>query len=164
MMKKYSLVLLAFAISVSVAGCTVSQASDRDQYGSYLSELNSGNADFNTARGLYDTAMNAFKGGMYYDAISAISASYDNYNSAMSHYEQMAGNAASPDQHAYADALKSYAQSCMFASSAYLEAYQAYENGDRYKGDNRMSNAAIYVKQANDYHDKAVKLQAMAIV
>jgi tetratricopeptide (TPR) repeat protein len=164
MKEKYALVLLAFAISVSVAGCTVSQASDRDQYGSYLSELNSGNADFNNARGLYNTGMNAFKGGMYYDAINAMSSSYDNYNSAMMHYDQMTGYAAGPDQQAYAGALKSYAQSCMFAASAYSDAYKAYEGGDHYKGDTLMSSAAGFVKQANEYHDKAVELQAMAII
>jgi len=163
MMKKYALLLLAFALSVSVAGCTVSEASDRDQYGSYLSELNSGNADFNSARGLYDTAMNSFKGEMFYDAINAMSASYDKYNSAMTHYDQMAGQAASPDQQAYAEALKSYAQSCMYAASAYLEAYQAYQGGDRFRGDTLMGSAAGFVQQANEYHDKAVHLQAMAI-
>lgn len=164
MIKQYALILLAFAVSVSVAGCTVSQASDRDQYGSYLSELNSGNSDFNSARGLYDTAMNSFKGGMHYDAISAMSASYDDYNSAMTHYDQMADHAASPDQQAYADALKSYAQSCMYATSAYLEAYQAYDDGERFKAENLMGSAAAFVQQANEYHDKAVNLQAMAIV
>jgi hypothetical protein len=164
MMKKYALLLLAFAVSVSVAGCTVSQASDRDQYGSYLSELNSGNADFNSASALYKSAMNAYKGLMYNDAVNGMSASCDSYNNAMMHYEQMAGYSAGPDQQAYADALKSYAQSCMYAASAYTEAYQAYKDGDRYKGDARMGSAAGFVKQANEYHDKAVELQHMAIV
>lgn len=164
MMKKYALLFLAFAVSVSVAGCTVSQASDRDQYGSYLSELNSGNADFNSARGLYDTAMYSFKGEMYYDAISAMSASYDKYNSAMTHYDQMASHAAGPDQEAYADALKSYAQSCMYAATAYADAYRAYQSGEHNRGDTLMGSAAGFVQQANEYHDKAVELQPMAII
>ncbi|OPY30944.1 MAG: hypothetical protein A4E28_00034 [Methanocella sp. PtaU1.Bin125] len=164
MMKKYALLFLAFAISVSVAGCTVSQASDKDQYGSYLSELNNGNAEFNSARGMYETAMNAFKGGMYFDAISAMSASHDYYYNAMIRYDQMAVYASGPDQEEYADALKSYAQSCMYAATAYADAYRAYQSGDRFRGDTLMGNAAGYVTQANQYHDKAVELQRMAIV
>ena len=78
--------------------------------------------------------MNAFKSGMYYDSIDAMSSSYDNYNSARMHYEQMTAYAAGPDQQAYADALKSYAQSCMYAASAYLEAYQAYEEWRPFQG------------------------------
>ncbi|MGA9139882.1 MAG: hypothetical protein WBZ29_06635 [Methanocella sp.] len=164
MMKKYALLLLAFAVSVSVAGCTVSQASDRDQYGSYLSELNSGNADFISASTLYSSAVNAYKGEMYNDAANGMSTSCDSYNNAMIHYDQMAGYANGPDQKAYADALRSYAQSCMYAASAYTEAYQAYGSGDRYKGDARMGSADGFVKQANEFHDKAVELQPMAII
>ncbi len=80
------------------------------------SELNSGNADFNDARTLLDSAANAFKGEIYNAAIDGMSSSHDSYNSAMIHYEQMSGYAAGPDQKAYADALKSYAQSCMYAA------------------------------------------------
>jgi hypothetical protein len=164
MMKKYALILLAFAVSVSVAGCTVSQASDRDQYGNYLSELNNGNADFNSARAQYDAAMKSYDGGIFYDAIHSMSYASDMYGSAMGHYGEMAKNASSPDQKAYAEALKSYAESCKYAALAYTEAYIAYQSGDRYRGDAQIKSAADFVTQANQYHDKAVRLQPTAIV
>ena len=162
-MKKCALVLIALALSASVAGCTVSQASSRDQYGSYLSELNSGNTYFGLARAQYDRALQAFAGGVSYDAIDAMASAYGYYNTAMEHYGQMAGFANGPDQKVYAEALESYAQSCMYAASAYMEAYKASDNSDRQKMDASFGNAAAFVTQANGYHDQAVKLQAMAI-
>jgi hypothetical protein len=162
-MKKIVLVLLAIAISASVGGCTVSQASDRDQYGNYLSELNSGNTYFGQARTAYDMGMRAFTGGINYDAINAMSSAADYYDLAMTHYGLMSGSAEGQDQKAYASALKSYAESCKFAASAYVGAYKAYDTGNRKKGDARMAEAAAFVAQANGYHDQAVKLQSMAI-
>jgi hypothetical protein len=147
--KKLALVLIAFVVSASVAGCTVSQASDRDQYGNYLSELNSGNTYFGQARTQYDAARSAFPGGFNYDAINAMTAAADNYAQAASHYGLMIGNAGGQDQSAYASALKSYAESCKFAASAYAESYKAYDAGDPKKGEARMDAAAAFVAQAN---------------
>lgn len=163
-MKKLALVLITFIVSASFAGCTVSRASDRDQYGNYLSELNSGNTYFGQARTHYDTAIRAFIGGINYDAINEMSSASDYYDLAVQHYAGMAGFAEGQDQKAYAAALKSYAESCKFAASSYVEAYKAYDSGDRKKGETRMSEASAYVTQANRFHDQAVKLQSMAIV
>lgn len=164
MVKKLALILITFIVSASVAGCTISQASDRDQYGNYLSELNSGNTCFGQARAQYDAARNAFTGGMNYDAIDAMTTAAGYYEQATSHYGLMIGFAEGQDQRAYASALKSYAESCKFAASAYVESYKAYDAGDSMKGDARMADAAAFVTQANGFHDQAVKLQAMAIV
>jgi len=162
--KKLALVLMAIAVSASVAGCTVSQASDRDQYGNYLSELNSGNTYFGQARTHYDASMRAFSGGMNYDAINAMSSAADYYGLAVTHYGQMAGFAEGQDQKAYADALRSYAESCKFATSSYMEAYKAYDTGDRRKAELRMGEASAFVAQANEYQGQAEKLQPIAIV
>jgi hypothetical protein len=162
--KKLALVLMTFVVSASVAGCTMSQASDRDQYGNYLSELNSGNTYFGQARTQYDSGMNSFTSGLNNDAIIAMTTASDYYDLAVQHYGQMDGYAAGQDQKAYASALKSYAESCMYATKTYKEAYKAYDSGDTRKGENLMDAAAAYVTQANQYHDQAVKLQPMAIV
>ncbi len=164
MMKKIAVAFIALVLSAGVAGCTVSQASTEDQYGRYLSELNGGNTDFGLARAQYDQASQAFAGGIGYDAIDAMAAACDYYDMAMEHYARMAGYASGPDQRDYAAALQSYAQSCMYAASAYLEAYKAGDRGDRPKMDASFAGAAAFVTQANEYHDKAVKLQPMAIV
>jgi hypothetical protein len=156
--------LAPFIVSASVAGCTVSQAPDRDQYGNYLSELNSGNTCFGQAGAQYDAARTTFTGGFNYDAIDEMNAAAGYYDQAAGHYGLMIGYAEGRDQSAYASALKSYAESCKFAASAYAEAYKAYDAGDPGKGDARMDAAAAYVSQANGFHDQAVKLQAMAIV
>jgi hypothetical protein len=161
--KKLALLLLAIAVSASVAGCTVSQALNRDQYGNYLSELNSGNTYFGLGRTQYDSGMRAFTGGFNFDAINSMSSAADYYELATQHYGEMEGYGEGQDQKAYASALKSYAESCKFAASAYVEAYKAYDSGDRKKGDAHMADAAAYVAQANEYHDKAVKLQPTAI-
>jgi hypothetical protein len=158
------LVLIAIAVSASVAGCTVSQASDRDQYGNYLSELNSGNTYFGQARTHYDAAMSAFSGGINYDAISAMSSAADYYGLAVTHYGQMTDLAEGQDQRAYASALRSYAESCKFAASSYMEAYKAYDIGDRKKGESRMIEASAFIDQANEYQVLAEKLQPMAIL
>jgi hypothetical protein len=163
LVKKLALDLLAIAVSASVAGCTVSQASDRDQYGNYLSELNSGNTYFGQARTHYDAGMRAYNGGVNYDAINYMISAADYYELATTHYGLMAGFAEGYDQKAYAVALESYAESCRYAALAYVEAYRAYDEGDRKKGDTRMSEGSAYVAQANEYHDQAVKLQPMAI-
>jgi hypothetical protein len=162
-MKKLALFLLAIAVSASVAGCTLSQASQRDQYGNYLSELNSGNTYFGQARTSYDAGMSAFSGTFNYEAINAMSSAADYYDLAFKHYGQMESFAEGQDQKAYASALKSYAESCKFAASVYAEAYKAYDSGESRKGDARMAEAAAFVTQANEYHDQAVKLQPMAI-
>jgi hypothetical protein len=164
MVKKLALILITFIVSASVAGCTLSQASDRDQYGNYLSELNSGNTCFGQARAQYDMARNAFTGGINYDAIDAMTTAADYYDQAASHYGLMIGYAGGQDQRAYAAALKSYAESCKFAATAYAESYKAYDASDSKKGEARMAAAADFVAQANGFHDQAVKLQAMAIV
>jgi hypothetical protein len=161
--KKPALLLLAIVVAASVTGCTVSQASNRDQYGNYLSELNSGNTYFGQARTQYDSGMHAFTGGINYDAINAMSSAADYYDLALKHYGQMSGFAEGQDQKAYASALKSYAESCKFAASAYVEAYKAYDTGDRKKGEARMNEGSAFVTQANGYHDQAVKFQPMAI-
>jgi hypothetical protein len=163
-LKKPALLLLAIMVSASVAGCTVSQASDRDQYGNYLSELNSGNTCFGQARAHYDIALGDFTGGINYEAINQMITASDNYNLAMQHYAGMADFADGQDQKAYAAALKSYAESCKFAASSYAEAYKAYDNGDRQKGELRMSEASAFVTQANEYQVQAQKLQPMAII
>ena len=163
-MKKLALVFIALVVSASVAGCTVSQASDRDQYGNYLSELNSGNTCFGQARTQYDAGIRAFSGDFNYDAISAMGAAAGYYDQAAQHYSLMESNASSQDQSAYASALKSYASNCKYAAQTYMEAYRAYDNGDRTKGEGLMNEAAAYVAQANQYHDRAVKLQTTAIV
>ena len=164
MIKKIAVAFIVLALSAGVAGCTVSQASTEDQYGRYLSELNSGNADFGLARAQYDQASQAFSGGIDYDAIDAMATACDDYDQAMEHYAHMAGYANGPDQRDYAAALQSYAQSCMYVASAYLAAYKASDRGDRLKMDASFAEAAAFVAQANEYHDKAVKLQPMAIV
>jgi hypothetical protein len=161
--KKLALIFITFIISASVAGCTVSEASDKDQYGNYLSELNSGNTYFGQARIHYDGAMDAFSGGIHYDAINAMNSAAENYDLAETHYGRMADFAEGQDQKAYAAALKSYAESCKYAARSYAEAYKAYNDDDRIKGELRMSEAAAFVTQANGYHDQAVKLQSMAI-
>jgi hypothetical protein len=162
-LKKLALVFIAFIVSAGVAGCTVSQASDKDQYGNYLSELNNGNTDFGQARTNYDGGMRAFSNGNNYDAIGAMNSAADDYDLAVIHYGNMSDFAEGRDQKAYAVALKSYAESCKYAARSYAEAYKAYDDGDHYKGELRMSEAAAYVTQANGYHDQAVKLQSMAI-
>jgi len=161
--KKLALVVIVIIVSAGVAGCTVSRASDKDQYGNYLSELNNGNTDFGQARTYYDGGIRAFSGGINYNAIDAMSLAADNYDLAVTHYGQMADFAEGQDQKAYATALKSYAESCKYAARSYAEAYKAYDTGDRYKGELRMGEAATFVAQANGYHDQAVKLQSMAI-
>jgi hypothetical protein len=162
--KKLALVLIAFVVSASVAGCTVSQASDRDQYGNYLTELNSGNTYFGQARTQYDSGMHSFTAGLNNDAVIAMTAASDYYNLAVQHYCRMEGYSAGQDQKAYASALKSYAESCKYATLTYKEAYKAYDSGDNRKGESLMDEAAAYVTQANEHHDQAVKLQPMAVV
>jgi hypothetical protein len=162
--KKLALVFIAFIVSASVAGCTMSQASDSDQYGNYLNELNSGNTYFNQARAQYDAATHAFTSGVNFDAIDDMSTATNYYELAANHYGRMADLAAGQDQKAYATALKSYAESCKYAAIAYEDAYKAFDTGDRKKGDAQMAQAADYVAQANGFHDQAVKLQQMAIV
>jgi hypothetical protein len=164
MVKKLALILITFVVSASVAGCTLSQASDRDQYGNYLSELNSGNTCFSEARAQYDAANNAFTSGINYDAIDEMTTAAGYYEQAASHYGLMIGFAGGHDQIAYASSLKSYAESCKFAAAAYAESYKAYDAADNKKGDARMADAAAFVTQANGFHDQAVQLQAMAIV
>jgi hypothetical protein len=101
---------------------------------------------------------------MTIDAINYMISASNYYDLASQHYATMADFADGQDQKAYAAALKSYAESCKFTASSYVEAYKAYDTGDRNKGELRMSEAAAFVAQANEYHDQAVKLQSMAIV
>lgn len=155
--------IVAVVMAAGVAGCTVSQASDRDQYGNYLAELSSGNTEFSQGSNVYKAAMNAFDGEMYNDAISGMSSASGYYSLASKHYGQMDSYAATQDQKAYAEALGSYADSCRYASIDYMNAYKAYESDDRQKGAALMNEASTYIAQANEYHDKAVKLQPMAV-
>jgi len=164
MKKIYALVLLTIALSASVAGCTVSQASDRDQYGNYLGEMSDGNAAMAQAREQYDGAGAYFTRGSYDLAIAAMNAAYGRYGEAADAYGLMASNASSQDQRAYAEALQSYAKNCMYAAASYTDAYTAYKQGDQSQGAACWKEAETFVSQANGYQDQAVRLQPMAIV
>lgn len=164
MIKKYIIVILALALATGAAGCTVTQASDKDQYGDYLTELNAGNTACSSAMDEYNTAAQYFSKAGYNQSIAVMSLAYKDYSEAVTHYQKMTGFADTSDQRAYADALKSYAESCKYAAAAYNEAYAAYGRNDRYKGDISLKDAADFIRQANQYHDKAVALQPIAIV
>jgi hypothetical protein len=161
--KKYAMIILVLALSISAAGCTVSHASDRDRYGEYLGELNAGNAACGEAMEQYGTAARYFSKGFYNESIPAMKLVFNGYQTAAGHYREMAGHAETPDQRSYAGALESYAESCMYAAASYGEAYAAYGRDDRYRGEAYMRDAADFIAQANRYQEKAVALQPKAI-
>jgi tetratricopeptide (TPR) repeat protein len=162
--KKYLIALLILAISISAAGCTASQASTQDKYGTYLSEMSGGNAEFSLASDHYNNASKYFSNSRYSLALQEIKEAKKGYNQALAHYQNMTPSANNEDQRAYADALQAYARSCMYASGSYSDAYLAFSNGDNYKGNACLKEAKEYIEQANKDHARAVALQPNAIV
>lgn len=164
MANRYLSVLFILAISISAAGCTASQASTQDKYGTYLSEMSSGNAEFSLASDHYNNASKYFTSSRYTQATKEIKEAKKGYDRALSHYQNMTLAASTEDQRAYADALQAYARSCMYASGSYGDAYLAFSNGDNNKGNACLKDAKEYIEQANKDHARAAALQPNAIV
>lgn len=164
MSKNHLIALFMLGLSISAAGCTATQASTHDLYGSYLSEMSSGNTEFALASDHYNNASQFFSKSRYTSAIQEINAAKKGYDRASQHYENMTACANNEDQRAYADALEAYARSCMYASTSYSDAYLAISNGDRNRGEAYLKDAGEYIEQANKDHARAVVLQPNAIV
>ena len=164
MAKKYFIVLAILSLAITAAGCTTSQATVPDQYGGYLSEMNSGNTDFSLASDHYSNASQYFSKSGYTPAIREIKEAQKEYDQALQHYENMSAYADREDRRAYANALQAYARSCMYASGSYGDAYLAFQNGDSNRGNSRLKDATDYIEQANKDHARAAALQPNAIV
>ena len=164
MAKKNLIVLAILSLAITAAGCTTSQATVPDKYGGYLSEMNCGNTDFSLASDHYSNASQYFSKSRYTPAIQEIKEAQKGYDLALQHYKNMSADADRVDQRSYADALQAYAQSCLYASGSYGDAYLAYQNGDSNRGSSRLKDATDYIEQANKDHARAVALQPNAIV
>jgi hypothetical protein len=155
--------MIIISLAAALSGCVGGSTMPGTNHTAYTTELNDGNAAFSQANGHYNSATDSYNIRIYYQATAEMGLARDDYYNASVYYDKMLSHSDTYDQQMYAGALNSESVNCMYASDAFIDAYNYYAQDDTVKGNLRLADANNYVNQAKTYYDQAALYEQKAM-
>lgn len=164
-MRQLSLFIIIVLISMAVpmSGCIGAGSPSEERNALYVKEFTDATTCFDGANSHYQQGLNYYNRKGYNDAAREMRQAMQGYDEARKGYDRMLSYADTDDRKKYATALKLEAENCVYASSAFCDAYAAFASNEITKGNTHMNNANQYMAQAKKNYDIALAYEGMAI-